>query len=118
MKKQKSTTPLKAVRKYCLWCCENQTKEVQVCPKKGCPLYNFRFGRKILGGKTLKFIKARCLDCGEGTPQAVNKCEFIDCLLFPYKDGKNPARKGVGGNISHLRPNQKNGGAELGENDK
>lgn len=35
---------LKAIRKYCLWCCINQFNEVKLCPSINCELYPFRFG--------------------------------------------------------------------------
>ena len=39
--------PLKAIRKYCLWCCCGRTREVELCPFRDCPLWPFRLGRKI-----------------------------------------------------------------------
>lgn len=39
------TTPLKAVRAYCLQCGGGRAKEVQVCEIRNCPLYRFRFGK-------------------------------------------------------------------------
>ena len=48
-------TPLKAVRKKCLWCCCNQPKEVKLCQIEDCPLFQFRLGknpnRSGIGGK-------------------------------------------------------------------
>jgi len=90
-------TPLTSIRKYCLWCCCNQTNEVNLCTCSDCPLFNLRFGKGFKGINVLKAIKARCLGCGEGTSQAVKKCEFTDCKLFAYRSGHNPARKGLGG---------------------
>ena len=70
------TTPLKAIRIYCLWCGNGSALEVKECPSKDCVLYPLRFGRGKKGILSLKTIKERCRDCGEGTAQAVNKCEF------------------------------------------
>ena len=41
-----ATSPLKAIRLKCLDCCNNQIKEVRLCPVTGCPLYNYRNGHK------------------------------------------------------------------------
>jgi hypothetical protein len=95
---------LKQVRKYCLWCCNGNPKEVRQCPSKDCPLYNFRSGHKYGKSFTIKLIKKKCLDCGEGTAQAVRKCEFKDCPLYDFRNGTNPKLKGKGGNISNLTP--------------
>ena len=45
-------------------------------------------------------IKQRYFDCGEGTAQSIKKCGFDSCSLYSYRNGKNPARKGVGGNYA------------------
>jgi len=86
-------TPLKSIRKYCLWCCNQQTKEVRLCPKTDCPFYPFRMNKKTKNGSLIKVIRQRCLDCGEGTAQAIKKCDFNDCPLFAYRLGKSPAHK-------------------------
>lgn len=39
-----SGSKLKAIRKYCLWCCLDQPKEVKLCPSVSCELYPYRFG--------------------------------------------------------------------------
>jgi hypothetical protein len=49
------------------------------------------------GRVSVKTIRARCKDCGEGTALAIKNCEFPDCELYPYRFGKNPNRKGMGG---------------------
>lgn len=41
-KKEKS--PVKAIRAYCMDCCNNQPKEIKLCPAKTCALHDFRFG--------------------------------------------------------------------------
>jgi len=54
MKERLDMTPLKAIRKYCLWCSTNQPKEIKFCPILECALYGYRFGknprRKNIGG--------------------------------------------------------------------
>lgn len=39
------TSPLKAIRKYCIECCGGQYKEVTLCTAKNCQLYPFRGGK-------------------------------------------------------------------------
>lgn len=46
----------------------------------------------------LKAIRAKCLDCCCGQANEVKLCACTDCTLFPYRMGKNPTRKGKGGN--------------------
>lgn len=47
-------TPLKAIRKECLFCMCGSYKEVKLCPSVNCFLYPYRFGhnpnRKGIGG--------------------------------------------------------------------
>jgi hypothetical protein len=38
-------TNLKKIRKYCLWCCNGQKNEVELCPSLECSLYQYRFGK-------------------------------------------------------------------------
>lgn len=93
MENKRYATPLKSIRRYCLWCCNNQFNEIKLCPKTDCPFFPFRLGKKIIKGSLIKVIKGRCLDCGEGTPQAVKKCDQENCNLYPYRNGKNPNYK-------------------------
>jgi len=44
----------------------------------------------------LKAIREKCLDCSAGIAAEVKNCEFENCPLWPYRNGRNPARKGVG----------------------
>lgn len=39
-------TPMKAIRKKCLDCCNGQIKEIRLCPIKKCPLYGYRNGHR------------------------------------------------------------------------
>jgi len=39
-------TPLKAVRRHCLSCCDGSANEVKLCPSKSCPLWPFRHGHR------------------------------------------------------------------------
>jgi len=52
---------LKQIKKYCLWCCNEQINEVKLCPDKICPLWPYRFGHNpSLKGK-------------RGNPEALKK---------------------------------------------
>ena len=44
----------------------------------------------------MKAIRAKCLDCCCWNPNEVRLCTVKDCALYPYRDGHNPRRKGVG----------------------
>ena len=88
--------PLTALRRYCLWCMNGNSKEVELCSATDCPLYPFRLGKRIKGKSILRAIKERCIDCGEGTISAVKKCEFSECPLYRFRRGHNPSRRGIG----------------------
>ena len=83
-------SPLESIRKYCLDCCLESSKEVRLCPAESCPLHPLQFGKQVKGISTLKTIRRKCLDCGAGTPSDVKDCEFTDCSLYQYRFGKNP----------------------------
>jgi hypothetical protein len=55
----------------------------------------------------LRAIRAKCLDCSDMSSNEVKLCGFTDCPLYPYRFGKNPNRKGIGGNIRNAL-NRKN----------
>ncbi len=38
-------TPLRAMRKKCLDCCGNSSREVELCPVRDCALYPYRLGK-------------------------------------------------------------------------
>jgi len=88
--------PLYAIKKYCLWCCGDNPKEVKLCPVENCPLYPLREGKKPkeFKGSVLKAIKMRCFDCSDFDWKRLKECEFKDCPLYPYRLGKNPNLKG------------------------
>ena len=91
----------KAIRKYCLWCMNGSSKEVELCPYKSCELYPYRFGK---GGKSsltpLKSIRRKCLDCVGFSAQRVKECDRADCALFFYRFGRNPKMRQ---NLSYTR---------------
>ena len=99
MPKLKILSPGRAIRKYCLWCCDGQAYEVRFCPAEDCPLHVYRFshGPKEKPERTrLESIRARCIDCSGGILRDVRYCWDTDCLLYSYRDGHNPSRKGIG----------------------
>jgi hypothetical protein len=100
-------SPLKSIRKHCLWCCDDQANEVRYCAAEGCVLHLYRFGRgpeQKPELTPLKSIRAKCLDCSCHSPSEVRNCEFTSCVLYPYRMGKNPNLKGKGkGNVEALR---------------
>ena len=91
MKERHNMTPLKAVRAYCLQCCNGQSQEVKLCPSEDCALWAYRLGT---GNVSVKTIRARCIDCAGSSP-AVKECAYItDCPLYQYREGHNPAMAG------------------------
>jgi hypothetical protein len=46
----------------------------------------------------IKAHRKRCLKCVGGSYKAVRDCPETDCESYPYRLGKNPHRRGVGGN--------------------
>jgi len=126
-------TPLKAVRRHCLSCCNGSANEVRLCPAKSCPLWPFRHGRRpnvedraavadwhlyplerdltgaIFQGSALRAIRLRCIDCSGNSDSEVRACAFgpghpTPCDLHPFRLGRNP-------NISHS-PERREAAAE------
>ncbi|MDD5679744.1 MAG: hypothetical protein PHI59_00660 [Candidatus Omnitrophica bacterium] len=47
----------------------------------------------------LKAIRRYCVNCCRGSAKEVRLCPDSEmCYLYPYRFGKNPNRKGIGGN--------------------
>ncbi len=46
----------------------------------------------------LRAIRYHCIDCFGGSKAEVKDCTSYDCQLYPYRMGRNPNRKGAGGN--------------------
>ncbi len=80
-------TPLRAVRKYCLWCMKENPNEVRLCPSNDCFFYYLRSGKREKKISVMKSIRARCRDCGEGSWQAIKACEFPECPLYTRRSG-------------------------------
>jgi hypothetical protein len=93
--KGKYMTPLEAVRKYCLWCCNGSRKEVGLCPATKCELHLFRFGKNPPKRTLrLKTIRVKCLDCSAGSTKEIANCFDKGCPLYSYRFGKNPKLAG------------------------
>jgi len=41
----------------------------------------------------IKSIREHCIQCSAGSKGEVLHCVIPDCQLFPYRLGRNPARK-------------------------
>lgn len=108
----KKKTPLRAIRAFCLECCGDSPKEVELCtanerdiraaredgiPYEVCSLYGFRFGKKPRRGriKVLRAIRKKCLECCCGSSHEVDLCTNPNCSLFEYRKGHNPKRRGI-----------------------
>ena len=84
------TTPLKAIRAHCLWCCggieeafetqdgEQHTcyrpfREVAACPSATCPLHPFRRGKRTepASAGPLRSIQEHCFGCLGGLGDSV-----------------------------------------------
>lgn len=46
-------TPLKAIRAKCLDCTAGQFIEIRLCPCTGCPLYEYRMGKRPKGEESI-----------------------------------------------------------------
>ncbi len=51
----------------------------------------------------IKAIRAKCLECSNHQPKEVRYCSITDCPLYPYRFGKNPNRKGIGGGVTAIK---------------
>ena len=64
----------------------------------------------------LKAIRAKCLDCCCGQYNEVKLCPSRECPLYPYRDGHNPNRKGMGNNSPNTTGITNKSEVEFGEN--
>lgn len=105
--------PLQAVRRKCLWCCDDQLKEANLCPVVDCELFPFRFGKNPNKKRTLKLRDMRkyCLVCSSHSPKAVRECWDNNCALFPFRLGKNPNLVGKRGKSNCFSKKQRHHGA-------
>lgn len=96
-KKKNHITPLQAIRRKCLWCCADSRVEVRLCPAVGCPLHEYRHGKRPANAHRtpIQAIKAKCRDCYGTTIFDVQKCpglKLMDgpCSLHQFRLGTNP----------------------------
>ena len=54
----------------------------------------------------LKAIRLKCLDCCAGNKLEVKLCSIEDCAIFPYRFGKNPARRWIGRKLPSITINR------------
>ncbi len=94
-------SPLKAIHKHCLWCCCDQPAEVKHCGAVNCNSYPLRLGKSVAGIRPLTVIKNHCAECN-GESGHARDCKLESCALYPFRNGKNPHRKGLGGNPANL----------------
>ena len=102
-------TPLKAIRKKCLWCCLGSPNGIRLCAIPECTLHPYRLGKRPKRPKRpkgpengngltpVKAIRKKCLDCSAYSPAEVRSCPIRDCPIYEYRMGKNPALKGKRG---------------------
>lgn len=115
---ESAATPLKAIRRHCLNCCDGSSNEVAGCVSKRCPLWLLRFGRKptadevaavadiktqpiehpltqaeLAAGSRLKAIRRRCWDCSGANLAEVRGCKHTTCDLHPFRMGKGNRRQ-------------------------
>jgi hypothetical protein len=64
---------------------------------------NNRGGTKEVRLTSLSAIRAFCLECVGWSYYEVEKCTAPLCRLFPFRFGKNPSRKGIGGNPEFMK---------------
>ena len=89
-------SPLKAIRRHCLWCCCEQSNEVKYCGAVNCNSHPLRLGKSVAGLRPLTVIKNHCAECN-GTSGHARDCKLESCALHPFRNGKNPNRAGLSG---------------------
>ncbi len=59
-------------------------------------------GTRTVKLSPLKALRAFCLECMQWSPSEVKDCASKLCPVFPYRSGRNPERKGLGGDIGKI----------------
>ena len=107
--------PLRAICKHCLECLGGSRRDVAECGMADCPLYPFRFGKKVkvppaatrnaaqTGKSPVKAIRAHCVMCMGGSFRFVCECMAEVCWCWRFRIGKNPNRQGVGASPEELK---------------
>lgn len=95
----KAKAPRKAVKEFCLQCCNGSWNEVDLCCSKSCVLWQHRKGKSVDNcGNALKYnaklIKEYCLSCAENYAEIV-ECKCVNCAFWPFRLGQSPWRSRV-----------------------
>lgn len=53
----------------------------------------------------VKAIRAHCIECSDYNAAEVKQCPITNCELYPYRMGRNPSRKGLGGSVVKKKAN-------------
>lgn len=86
-KEKPELTTLKAIRAFCLHCCNDSAYEVNLCPAEDCPIWEFRDGhnpnRKGMGdaSRFLPLSQKTGLFCG-----GFNDSDYEDEEIFNEND--------------------------------
>ncbi len=98
--RQLTWQPLRAIRAKCLWCSNDQHKEVEVCAASSCLLHPYRMGMGAAPDKVyLIAIRRKCLDCQTGSYVEVERCNSFDCPLWMFRFGGYSSRPGQYGQL-------------------
>jgi hypothetical protein len=97
--KMKRLTPVKSIRKHCLWCCKEQAIEVRECPTLSCAIHPYRLGKRRVSPKPpltpIRAIRAKCLNCSGWDLKETRQCtpdSWGLCNLYQYRLGKRPIK--------------------------
>ena len=100
----KRLTPGEAVHAFCVDCVDggHNVRDCggDKCQNGGsdnsgvCLFYKYRLGK---GRVSVRLIRRMCLWCSGNQEGFVRECKSDGCTLYPFRMGKNPARKGKGG---------------------
>ena len=88
-------TPVKSIRKYCVWCMNGSYEEITNCLDTDCAFFFWRFGKRPTnktGLAPLKVIRKKCIDCSENL-EDIRNCKEDDCPIYPYRMGKSPTHE-------------------------
>lgn len=106
MKKNK-LAPAEAVHSYCKQCLGLKTwnrEMVEGCQgdsalNGACPFYPYRMGRRA----PIRIFRQYCIYCTNGARDYVTDCPAVSCSAYPYRFGKNPAKKGQGASGEQMK---------------
>lgn len=89
-------SPRKAIREYCVECCNGSYNEVELCCSTHCTLYEFRTGKSVKGERrqSAAEIKKHCRSCVETYSDVVG-CKLYNCKLWSFRLGKSPWREKI-----------------------